>query len=94
MVRSYRQLQDIGGDLGAAIAAFKPQRPNSMNKGGEMKGDTHQTRRLHLITNPEHPDLAQVVTDASAPELAPVIPTPMAISYWQHPSQADPPAAS
>jgi hypothetical protein len=58
---------------------------NFMNEG-EMKRDTQQTRRLHIFSDPDDPDVFLVVMDACEPDAMPVIPTAMAESYWVHPS--------
>lgn len=59
-----------------------------------MKEPKQKTRRLHLLTNPKHPDVFMGMSDDAAPELAQVIPTPLADSYWDHPSHLKTPAAS
>jgi hypothetical protein len=58
-----------------------------------MKGDKHQTTRMHLLTNPKQRDVFMSMPDASGPEPAVVVPTPVSDSYWEHPSQADVPTA-
>ena len=52
-------------------------------------GDTHQTSRLRIRTDPDDPDVFLVVRDASEPRAIPMIPTPMAESFWVHPSWID-----
>jgi hypothetical protein len=59
-----------------------------MNQRGDMKGDKHKTRRLHLLTNPNPPDVFMGMADDAAPESPRVIPTARARSYWAHPSQS------
>lgn len=64
-----------------------------MNRG-DMKERKEETRRLHLLTNPEPPDVFMGMSDDAALEPPPVIPTPRARSYWAHPSQSGLSAAS
>jgi hypothetical protein len=59
-----------------------------------MKERKQQTRRLHLLTNPNPPDVFIGMADDAALGVPPVIPTPRARSYWAHPSQSGLSAAS
>jgi hypothetical protein len=61
--------------------------------GGNMA--VHKaTKRLHLFTNPRRPEVFMGMSDATNPEPAALIPTPLADSYWDHPSHADAPTVS
>ncbi|HYA69262.1 MAG TPA: hypothetical protein VED63_11060 [Acidimicrobiales bacterium] len=44
------------------------------------------TSRLHIHVLPALPDVFLVVRNAHEPGAVPVIPTPIAESYWAHPS--------
>ena len=59
-----------------------------------MKRDKAQMRRLHLLTDPEHPRAFVVVTRASEPEPVPVNPTPLSGSYRQRSSGVEATTAS
>jgi hypothetical protein len=59
-----------------------------------MTGHTHRARRVHLLVDPEKTDVLLVMTDASGPELTPVVPVPLSDSYRRHSSRADATTAS
>jgi hypothetical protein len=52
------------------------------------------TRRLHLLTDLERPDVFVGMSDASDRGPSPVVHTPLSESYCNHPSHAEGPAAS
>jgi hypothetical protein len=59
-----------------------------------MEVRKRQTERLRICKEAHEPDAFLVVSDDSEPDAVPVIPTPMAHSYWAHPSHSGTAAAS
>lgn len=57
------------------------------------KATKHETA-IRIVLDPFDPDVVLVVTDGSEPSSIPVIPTPLAISYWTHPGAQGAPKAS